>query len=506
MRNIKIAPFIVTGVIIFVSSIISAYTLFTQSIRLDEAQSLWFFTKSVPAILNLSAQDVNLPLYGLFLHFWIQFFGTDITVLRILSFLFYLFTIPVIYVVGKENSNQKVALVSVVLFALSPFIIWYSGETRTYTLFVFLTTLSNLFFLRIINSEGKVGFLGYFISIVLGFYTHYFFFFLVFTQASYLLVKFIIHIVKEEHIIHSSFFKTLWHNKRVPLQYLATISSAFLLFIPWIWYVLSLGSASNTKPLIPTPTTFNIFQAFENFLFGFQSQNIQSTVVSLWPLLIGIFFFIFTQKNHTFAKNISYFLTISFVPVVLIFVLSFIHPIFLSRYLIFVTPTLFFLMAWVFMSYSKKIATILITLFIILSLSLSVYQTLSSQTPVKEDYEGVSQYLDNNATPSDIIAVSSPFTIYPMEYTYRGTTRISTIPKWNRYTSGSIPPYTIKNLQIQLKDYESQYKNLFVVLSYNQGYENSIKNYLDNHYQRTMLKKFSPNLELRVYKLRYNTK
>jgi hypothetical protein len=131
-----------------------------------------------------------------------------------------------------------------------------------------------------------------------------------------------------------------------------------------------------------------------------------------------------------------------------------------------------------------------------------IVQTTSAATPVRENYEGVSNYLEAKATPEDVIAVSAPFTLYPLEYTYTGTTKLTSIPQWDRYSSGAIPPFSVAELDKQVQVDKKQYNRLFLVLSYDQGYEESIRKYFD-HYQLIESKTFSPKLEVRVYKLRY---
>jgi len=137
-------------------------------------------------------------------------------------------------------------------------------------------------------------------------------------------------------------------------------------------------------------------------------------------------------------------------------------------------------------------------------LVLLVYQNISTTTPLKENYEGVASFLTSHATASDIIAVSAPFTIYPIEYEYQGNTKIETIPLWDRYSHGAIPSYSRAKFISQLNSYKSQYADIFVVLSYDQGYQKDIEQYLDGHYKRLALKDFSPGLEVREYKLRYD--
>jgi uncharacterized membrane protein len=131
---------------IIASCALNFYTLNNQSIRLDESQSLWVAPKTVGGILYYISHDVHLPLYHLLLHFWIQLFGTNITTTRLLSFLFFIATIPILYKLAKESSNQKVAMLTVTLFVLSPFVMWYSNETRMYSLFTFTTCANHLYF------------------------------------------------------------------------------------------------------------------------------------------------------------------------------------------------------------------------------------------------------------------------------------------------------------------------------------------------------------------------
>lgn len=468
---------------------VSLWSIFSQSIRLDEAQSIWMFSKPVPTIISLTSADVHVPLYGLLLHFWMQIFGNSIIAARSLSFIFFLLTLPVLYQFVKEASDKRIALFTLALFTLSPFIMWYTSEARMYTLFTLVTSLNHLFFLRMIKSDALEGKLGYFVSLVLGFYTHYFFGFLAATQLLYA--------------------AGVWYYRRkrkLAVRFvkrtIVILLTASLFFLPWIYLLVSTGSAQNSQPLIPPPTSYNILQTFVNFLFGFQTQGIQSVLVSLWPLSVMTLFFVFTKRNRTSVAGLEYIALASFLPIVLVFVISFFRPIFLSRYLIVVTPTLFFIIAWMLLQYSKKMTTFFVTTVLVVMMSLMFYQTTSAATPVRENYQGVTDYLEQQATPRDIIAVTAPFTLYPIEYSYNGVTKLTTIPEWSRYGAGAIPPYSEQELDQRMKKYEKQYQRIFVVYSYDQGYEEKVMKYFDG-YTRLDRQIFSPNLELRVYKLKY---
>lgn len=490
--------YLVFFAIIAASLAVAAVSLFSQSIRLDESQSIWVSTKSVPAILQMDGQDVLVPLYSILLHFWMQILGTDIIIVRLLSLVFFIATLAVLYQLAKEASGENVAILTITLFSLSPFIMWYSAEARMYTLFTFITCLSHLFFLRMLRSDGKHYKAAYFASTVVGLYTHYFFIFIIASQAIYATASY----VKDLYVTRAS----LWHwivKSRFLKQYYALLAAAALFFIPWVAYVVSLGSASNTQPLLAAPTSYNLIQLFVNFIFGFQSNYIQSLMVSLWPLSIFLLFFAFTQKRHFPLHDANYFIALSFLPIVIVFAASFIKPIFLSRYLIITTPTLFLLLAWTVVNYTRRLVSGLTIGLIVLMFGFLLYQYGSTAVPVKEDYRSVAQYLSRNARPDDIVAVTAPFTIYPMEYSYSGYARIDTIPLWDRYRVGAIPPFTADGLKQQIAGYKKNYSYLWVVFSYDQGYEADIRHFLDTNLEMKKNVQFSPGMRLIEYRLRY---
>jgi len=489
--------------IVIICWIIGVASLFFQSIRLDESQSLWVATKSIPVILQETAQDVHVPLYEILLHFWVQIFGTQIVAARLLSSIFFLLTLPALYVLVRESSSKKVAYLTLMSFSISPFINWYSNETRMYTLFTFIATLNSIFFLRLIRSVGKTNKFGFFITTLLGFFVHYFFFLITLTQAIYVVGHFVLKMnTKEPNLVY--------HNgderyKQFVLTFFLLVLLAGAFFSPWLYYFISSGFAQNTSPLIPKPTGYSVLQTFLAFFVGFQTQWFQAIVISLWPMLILLLFFIFTKREERIAAvNLDYFVLMTIFPVLFTFFVSFFKSIFLARYLIFVTPTFFFLISWALLNNPKRISRFLIAGLLTLMVGLQVYQTAFATSPAREDYAAVASYLHTHAKSQDIIAVSAPFTIYPLEYVYNGPDKIVTIPYWDQYANGPIPPFSQAKLKNQIAEYKKVYARIFVVLSYDQGYQKDIEYYFDTHFKRLDLKNFPPGIQVREYILRYD--
>jgi mannosyltransferase len=132
-----------------------------------------------------------------------------------------------------------------------------------------------------------------------------------------------------------------------------------------------------------------------------------------------------------------------------------------------------------------------------------VGEIVSTTTPVKEDYRDAVAYLNAHAMPQDIAVVSAPFTIYPVEYYYRASAPLATLPVWDRYTFGPIPAFAENDLPAEVSSLADNHQNLWLLLSYNQGYEDKIRLYFDTHYKRISVTNFSSNLTLYEYKLRY---
>jgi len=129
--------------IILLSGILLRLISINQSLWLDEATSALvskmtladIFTKFLP-------NDFHPPLYYLILKFWVTIFGNSEIFLRIPSIIFGTATIYVIYLIAKKIFNQKVGIISGLLFATSGLAIYYSQEARMYMLTAFLVSLA----------------------------------------------------------------------------------------------------------------------------------------------------------------------------------------------------------------------------------------------------------------------------------------------------------------------------------------------------------------------------
>lgn len=461
------------------------------SLRLDEAQSLFQVSRDVPGMLNLVAQDVHVPGYHLLLHFWLILFGglgDRVVIARYMSLVFLVALIPAIYILARQNFGRGASLFAALLIAISPFMQWYGSEARMYSMLALITVIHQIFFIKVFRKGYAVHWVWFAVTAIIGVYTHYFFWFVLLTEA----IFFFIFIKK----FHKGSFKKF---VIVALLTIAAIS-------PWLLYVKSLGLASNTQPYLPVPSSGDLFNTYAQFIFGFQVDYLNTVIVSLWPALVLFAFFALRGRSRT-NPQIWFFVIAAVLPVVAAFVISIlVKPFFLSRYLVVSLPALVILISWFLSIYGKAIRYIIGIGLVVLTIGLLGVEIASPNTPVKENYKQAVSYLSGKATSQDVIVASAPFTIYPIEYYYHGDAKLTTEPIWNRFEQGSVPAFDASKLATETAENVDSYQHAWLILSYDQGYNDKILKYFDGHYERLSSKTFSPGLVVYEYKLRYDPK
>ncbi len=481
-------PLVLGALMLFVISL-SVFIFSRQSLRLDEAQSLWQTSRSPLKMFNIIAQDVHVPFYHLMLHFWQVFLGNGVATARALSMIFFIAAIPAMYFLGKLAYNKNAGLYAALLLSVSPFMNWYGNEIRMYSLFTLVVILHQYCFIKLYKTTDparrRSWWWAYGIVSLFGIFTHYFFLFSIVSQGLFYLFN--------RDLFQPGDFK----------KFLGIIVLLMIAFSPWIYYVLKLGSISNSSPLLEAPTSVNIFNTFSQFLFGFQIDYVNTILVSLWPLLV-LFGFFGLQKNKKPSSDTLYFLTALIVPMALAFIVSIaFRPLYLSRYLILSLPPLYMVIIGFFANLPPTIKKVFQILLVVLMAATLFIEAFSALTPVKEDYKAATDYLMANAKADDAIVVSAPFTIYPVEYYYHGSSVLSTLPIWDRASYGPIPPFDSATLPQQIATISQNHQNLWLLLSYDQGYQETLRLYFDTHYQRLTVMHFSPGLDLYEYKIRY---
>jgi len=163
-------------VAIFVVALLrSLYRMGSNSFWLDEVLALCYFNfndyPQAPLFYSIlkvfSLVSVN-PLW-----------------LRLPSVIFSAIAAPMTYFVGKKMFGHKPALVSGVLMAVSPYIIFHAQEARPYILLLLLSLFSYYYFMEVLKKGTRKDWILLGVFNVLVVYTHYFGALLIFSELLY---------------------------------------------------------------------------------------------------------------------------------------------------------------------------------------------------------------------------------------------------------------------------------------------------------------------------------
>ena len=143
-------PRLILAAAIVTALCLACIQLGERAIWLDEATAFRMAHWPIPPIL---AQGENAPLHYLILWVWLKFGDSEFW-FRFSSVLCFVFTAPVVYVIGRTLHSCRAGLYAAWLAATAPFLIRYAQEARMYALLTLLSSLALLSVALIISRQS----------------------------------------------------------------------------------------------------------------------------------------------------------------------------------------------------------------------------------------------------------------------------------------------------------------------------------------------------------------
>jgi uncharacterized membrane protein len=171
------------------AAVLRLATLGQQSFWYDEAftpvhvlhPNLWATLSSVVHTENTP------PLWYLIAWADARVLGTDEVALRLPSALAGIATVPIAWAIGRELTARRATAIAMAAFvAVNPLFVWYSQEARAYALFVLLSALAMLCFLRALHQPTRGRIAMFALSGSLALLSHYFAVFLLIPMVLWL--------------------------------------------------------------------------------------------------------------------------------------------------------------------------------------------------------------------------------------------------------------------------------------------------------------------------------
>lgn len=354
--------------IIFLATLLRFYNLADQSLWYDEGFSIALAKSSWAKAIAWTAQDVHPPLYYLLLHLWLRLCGDHAFVVRAFSALFGIALLPLMYLMGKRLLGQAAGITTALLAAFSPLGLYYSRETRMYTLATFLALLTSYLLLRITDAQctPKKRILLwsiYLLTALAAAYVHYF--------ALPILIA------------HAIYFVLWWLASGRPLGHLREAIAVLLLWIvgyaPWTAilinrYLYDTGYWAATMPFL-----LALHRVFTSLSVGetvWEPTAWYITIGYVVLLLVGLSGFFRTQRDSRKIHPLSFLWINLLVPAILIAFLYSRKPRISPRHSMLLSPAFLLLI-------SNTIGHFLANKFVV---SASALKTLVVGTPVPKRF------------------------------------------------------------------------------------------------------------------------
>jgi mannosyltransferase len=297
-------------------------------IALDEPFSVFWAQQDVSRMLPVINDGNNSPLHFILLNGWIKVFGISPGAVRSLSLLFSILTIPVLYQLGRKLMSKEFAVFFVLVFIFSRFNHFHALEARMYSLLVLLTSGILLLAFRFIF-EKKNNFLLLGVLGALIIYTHY----LGLIAVSMVFFLTAVFCRGQEFLRYRYLAYAMLITGLLSIPALITFAQRFSAFS---------GEAS----WVPEPAYTELYG---NILRFFNSTLVFALLFSFTALFLVLknrerFRAYFTFPDRKKIWFVIWFFLLSYVGM---FVFSkILFPIFLDRYLLFTTPALYLIFAF----------------------------------------------------------------------------------------------------------------------------------------------------------------
>lgn len=420
---LHLKSFILLSIILLLGFVLRIILL-DQSLWLDEAISTLAVRENSlnDLVTTFLLGDFHPPLYYIILWLWTRVFGFSEIAVRFPSMIFSMLSIFVIYIIGKKLFDQKVGLISALLMALSPLLIYYSQEARMYSLNIFVILCSMYFFVNLTQEKkSKINLVGLVLSNVAVFYSDYIIYLIFPMQFIYLLVC----------------------NRKFIFKYFILLVISFVFLIPWLpIFIQQLLVGQETARVLVTWSNVvgssnikEIGLLFAKSIIGrisFENNTIYACIVGVGAVFYGSLILLNFKKINDNLKLVFFWLI---VPIILAWLISFYIPIFSYFRMIFVLPAFYLLVARGISFLPKSFMMGVLVIVFFLNIFFIAY-FISNPQFHREDWKNATQKVENQLTDNSLILFENNTT--PFVYKYYATKLEKSQPGLNRIPANTI--------------------------------------------------------------------
>jgi mannosyltransferase len=386
------------------------YRLDTQSLWSDEGLSLYRARLTLGENLSnvivvppdVPTRDTNPPLYFVALSGLRALTGESEYALRFLSVIMGVVTVPLLYVTGRRLFSPTAGLLTAVLGALSPLLVWYSQEARMYTSLVVLSLASVYTLLRAIEPTAAHPlrrWLVWMLVTAAALYTHFTAFFLLPFEGLLILTA-------------------LWRQHR--RWVLAAACGLIVLSLPIGLYGWSRAQTGVERSFGFRPLYSMAEEVSSAFAVGRTNETFQplwAVLPSLLLLSIGSVSGLIRQRRSTLIVWL-YLL----VPLLGFYAVTFVRPLFSgARHLLLIAPPFYLLVAYGLAVLWQRVRLVGMAALAVVVILMGWWLTVQFSDPayLKDDMRSAVCTIAAQAEPEDVVIVHDAISSYVFDYYYQ---------------------------------------------------------------------------------------
>jgi hypothetical protein len=347
--------------------------------------------------------------------------------LRLPSALSGAFTVVILFLLGRRMSGTLTGIMAALLLVFSPGILFYFADANAYALLTLLTTLATYFLYRGWQNNQPRDWLFYSLVSLLGLGTHQIYIFILGSQILAALLLF----YPWQQFKNGTFSAALAHILSRRKWFFLSLAVLLGCWVSWVLFYLSHQGISAPLALsrIWSPATR---EAFDTTFYGIlRAGRVRQAQLFPWLLALGAMVLLAKKKSHFVFLAILY--SLPFISITLFIEMSL--PFNSPRYVAAIYP-----LACLIAAHCLKLATanqwiyrraLFIALVIPLSFLMlrfmsggySVYRKATPDLFELQDWRGAAAYLNEKASPGDLVLIHQWFVQEALDYYYKGSAK-----------------------------------------------------------------------------------
>ena len=391
-------------IITWVAFLLRANQLHGQSLWRDETDAIVFSSwKFNDLLLGLTWAGHNGPLFFMLLRPWRMLTGNSEFALRYPSALMGALAIPLGYILARQlGFSRRTGVVTGLLLATSPYLIWYGQEAKMYAMLVVVVSLAFIAYLKALAGEGVRWWVVFVVATSISFYLHI-------LAPLMLLVYAIVAVLLFQQL------------RRHWLAWLISMACLTLPYLPLVIWQFSffIEGTDRGHPFYPFQKQFHILlQLYSSGLLQFLGSV--GIILFVFLFLCGLFLSNARAKaEHLTITRRLILATWVLVPPLTTYLVSLRVPVFEDRYLIYITPAFYLVIALgivLLRQNSKQLAALCLGLVLVFNL-MGIWQ--QQRHPIKADFRAAAKHLYSQQYPPTTIMVQMPYLERTLNYYYK---------------------------------------------------------------------------------------